>query len=1231
MSIVIRAFAQIGWWIVRRGWTTEDSIEVPLSDDLAARLIVLPVVADALATQRVQGLAGTAWSVQPIAPTSIDDALQAALDRVLPVVKRCRCHRARSPLGPVWEWSVRGPYGRATFATPTPPSVLAPLLGWGEGFTLVDDFAAALPFMCPLRVQNAFYSLASHSISTNGSTLETRRMNDYVMGVPPFGDWLSGVFDGCSYTPHVCPTLAPWLPPKRGQLSATGFGVAHTLEGRYGYVRQQSQHACCRCFITEPYALNPSMWSCNVPDLWAESFIVLRSMVQAHLWASSVSVGNRAIVHVTAWEPRYGDPDEMPDYGRSTLVLVSGRAAFDIVDAARGRTAIVLPVASQPRFVGAMRGPVACSIPAGMRCVTSDTSLKSIGVIDIDVPNRLPWECSPTHINTPCVDQAITVAGAFPLMSTVPLARWVLFGSIWGFEEAALGRVPGAAYRVDANIENPIIEWSAVRDISFVHPPVWLSPSKPEVIQVVGNSMFSMMLALHEVRARRFARPRISTWLAGSALPLGTCDRNIDLEIRDIPAPSVQRGDGDGTLSALLASEIGAVRWYVFGSRGDVVPCLALARVLAGWGLDVQVIRPHTEAEGTQILAAAETGSLLSVAGHFFRLVGRTLADPGLKIGPPEAWGVDVGVSLRPPASVVHPADFGIGWLGNFFINDVLRSGAPLISIGAYPGIMWMPRSADGVSFLPKSTRSWFWEGDRPIDVGVAWGSSSLPRPTIVGSVDAPVGDHVAFFKTCKVVVTSGGAGTVQTAAACGARVIAATAVLDRRYRNPLNAGLGVAAGADPDKIMLVLLNRSVLAWVWAWKHSTRMFFNAVAVYAQWHLAKIIWLLVLLAATVRARSAESFWLGPSLAATVAGNLLLHELPSWLKWLVAPRIYEMCLYLMAALGMTRLQFLLEILKFVVNATTNPLWWFVLAWSQSLLVACCVVWLSGGVAPIVAALQMAVSVISVAPTGLYACVGVTYAFQGLPIPAMHVRLISSDRSRKLEGEWVAGYRGLYQPYRVACSDYTARDNLEGEWTFPTNIPWSAVEGAGGHIAPYSPTWNCQSALLAATRLTWGGLGVAGWVLMPIMLWGFVASSLAALFAAMCIFLLDVVPALGIMLHMVVPDIGSPALRAMAYKVLDDVVVPGSDYWTLALRWTAGYGVGWNRSVDIDCVQHAIHHLYKLPITRRDGWSEFLITWQHTVTDPVVAALYHAKLSLLQEYEATHPRNFDGLSAE
>jgi len=261
------------------------------------------------------------------------------------------------------------------------------------------------------------------------------------------------------------------------------------------------------------------------------------------------------------------------------------------------------------------------------------------------------------------------------------------------------------------------------------------------------------------------------------------------------------------------------------------------------------------------------------------------------------------------------------------------------------------------------------------------------------------------------------------------------------------------------------------------------------------------------------------------------------------------------------------------------------------------------------------QLFVGVFSTGSVEEPAYIGVTYAWEGLPIPAMHVRLVSEDRTRILEGEWVVVERGLGMPYRIRERAFRDSDHLEGEWLFKTGIPWASIRQMRPMVAPYSPAWNCQSVILLVTRTQWGALGLAGWIMAPVLLWGFVMSSICLLGAALTVMAIDIIPILGIILDVVAPETISLPVASMAYWFLEGLVTPGNDYWALPLRWFAGVGVGWGAQQDVRMFSYAIRDILALPLDSWEGWDEFVQENPAYMADKVIGNLYMAKKMMVR----------------
>jgi hypothetical protein len=120
----------------------------------------------------------------------------------------------------------------------------------------------------------------------------------------------------------------------------------------------------------------------------------------------------------------------------------------------------------------------------------------------------------------------------------------------------------------------------------------------------------------------------------------------------------------------------------------------------------------------------------------------------------------------------------------------LINFGAEDIWIAATNRFGYFPRSADGERFItPKQNNGCH-------ERGLVLGSSTLPVPKKYSKWPVvPNGDHMEFLPNYKTIACAGGAGIVQTARACGCKVVTFTQVIDRMWFDPGDAGEEVKPG----------------------------------------------------------------------------------------------------------------------------------------------------------------------------------------------------------------------------------------------------------------------------------------------------------------------------------------------------------------------------------------------------------------------------------------------------
>lgn len=254
---------------------------------------------------------------------------------------------------------------------------------------------------------------------------------------------------------------------------------------------------------------------------------------------------------------------------------------------------------------------------------------------------------------------------------------------------------------------------------------------------------------------------------------------------------------------AELSLELGGIFVYTFGTKGDNVPLEAIVSWLRARGTYATLVRLNTEEEGKTLLKVAvgePTKQEIQESTALYQRARRVILNcTGLAFAPASLGLPVLTYDLAPPKDKI----FKINPTGEVMLNIAYQImsiiGTEPVKIGAYWRPGWVPRSSNGVDFLEAVRNTC------EIEQIAAWGSDGVAPAGFEGVPQVEPGDHVAQFRRAKLVLCHGGAGTVQTAASCGARVVSLGSKLDRAYRDPYDAGQGVTPGAPPDRILLAL------------------------------------------------------------------------------------------------------------------------------------------------------------------------------------------------------------------------------------------------------------------------------------------------------------------------------------------------------------------------------------------------------------------------------------------
>jgi hypothetical protein len=517
-----------------------------------------------------------------------------------------------------------------------------------------------------------------------------------------------------------------------------------------------------------------------------------------------------------------------------------------------------------------------------------------------------------------------------------------------------------------------------------------------------------------------------------------------------------------------LAFASGGILVMTFGTAGDIIPMRALARHLARYALPVTLIKLNTPAEG-KVLLDASMGTVHASAVRIYNrarsfilsnATDATLAPHTLAPLPGSLY------SFAPPPDVVEPMVIGDNIFVSFFHTCLGWFSDEPIHVGAYRRPGWLPRSADGFKFLELQRNTGRFE------VGSTWGSDAKPAQgwehvrVIEGS------DHPTLFREYKTVICHGGAGTVQTAASAGARVVAATSALDRRYRNMYDAGVGVTPGGDPDNVFLAL-GRGDTRWVAFWLRA-HLFkpWKLVSWYGVARPLMGLFRVMILGLLYHRANARSVL---STSPLVTLFLVLYSrmpTPALLAaFYAASKVLDRLLeiwnvsYYRVAVGFASV-------NWAMSASPLGLW---VAQSSSIFAG-----LAATLAikfieyPVYKILQaLANSLVGYEVPAGQEPVFLEYSPRFAWAPVMHTALVCPSLNQRYEGSDVG--MGLYA-FEVK------EGGVSSPILIPTHLRWSDVVNAPTAVGRYSLAWNCQTGILInlsdhLTELGFGAVVMAG----------------------------------------------------------------------------------------------------------------------------------------------------------
>jgi hypothetical protein len=792
------------------------------------------------------------------------------------------------------------------------------------------------------------------------------------------------------------------------------------------------------------------------------------------------------------------------------IVLVPDDATYAMVNAMGDNyEAILVPVlGGNNRALTMWRLTALATLPIGWTGVLGNgrvdlvypTDMSWLPLADGEALNPVTWNVYP-----PCGACFAAAGGAVHGPFLYGEAPWDAALLVYGADEVAL-TVEDALH--DWSITGP---WNGLSNLTpgFHHnAPVRFRLKGPVGTRYIHYPYVNRAVLREVLRqsVKMHARPRRPTFVDALWSTWDDKDCGVFRElptgaISSVKAASVPSSSASGIIRELL----GPVLWAPFGSRGDIVPPRALAKHLSRMGVDVYWMPLCSEDEGQQLLRDLESGHTLRGSAVYLRAAATLAAATCTTVSITELPMATATYSLQPPRSAIAMPRFAMGRAFDIVMASFFGSSSASFNIGAYAGATWVPRSHDGETFLRVVSNT----GQKP--AGLAWGSSSLPKPILPGVEDVPAGDHMELFRQYRKIYTHGGAGTVQTAAACGCVVEVCSDMLDRRYLIPTNAGAGLTFGLSPDRVLLGLARHEPLLYLLyakrGWTHALDALWWWLAASGQ----RYIWGSIALAWAL----SSSLWyaqVGPTPFATLVALVLGDFLGDTLVGvIVSPLIGQVAEAMSDALGVDRVEVVRRVAEFVLTESTSAVGLTLILRSGLVRAVIITAGLRSLRPSLRAIAAMAMGAASLPPAGhdeRYATLRLNLVLSGW-VPVVHAGLTSPDGTEVYElrftgtNGWIGGQAviGMY-PNRA----------VEGVvLNLGTLLPWSEVRTLPTVRGSYSPFFNCQVTLVQYLGPLLPLLGVGGFAL-----W------VSALIAASTIAFIVLVVGVPIALILTMPDL-------------------------------------------------------------------------------------------------------------
>jgi len=858
--------------------------------------------------------------------------------------------------------------------------------------------------------------------------------------------------------------LKPAYPGNVMEHTADGLGII-LPERSYRPNANYQGLRCARCYGNKNHSWNPEAVELAIkPDLsWCppQHMRVYLTLVQR--WRAMVASEFEATdsFYVTAVQGNYVETARLPTDMRVVLMAVFEND-FETVRALNPRANITwfqVPSLMIPRAIASLRVllPLSTSKPVKMYLINAELRVRTgidlgyLRSMGLDIASIMTGNIVPFNASTAVIKGGVARGSL--------LAMWTsfhLFGGFYGWEEIYVGNTERALVLSMGSAIAPGILAPLCPPADVGVPLAIMVADKlrrPENV-FVGHYAREFIFNVSRRAERAYDDSQLTFWhVLADPRPVFDDHALVDRYYTEHhhaswrPTSMVSSEPGRHVVQELVHS-LGGIVWHTFGTHGDIVPIRALARHLARWAVPVFVVRHNNDDEGYELLDSATRGGDPPLNLFARARTWILQAPPAVHIVPYSLAPLrGLTYSLAPPADVIYAlrvstnllVTIGHALMGVF--SDVH------FNIGAYARPGWLPRSANGETFL--TTRKNKGTGK----IGGAWGSDQDAPMGYEQIKPIPAGDHETLFQEYDVVYTHGGAGTVQTAASSGARVVVASASLDRDYRDPYDAGRGVAPGSDPDNIWLALADLDVrFLAVWLRRNMLK----------PWKLASwygvarpsLFAFRLLILYLIYQREHKLAIVSSEPVATLI-MVLFRTRPS-IKMMVGLYVAAKAVdRVLSAWNVTYYELLVHFGTLNLKMSASPLGVYV-AQRYNLFFGLAAAYLGDRFyLPIARAVQSVLNLFLRKRTqDPLVFLEWQPIFWSGSIPVLHTALVCPERGERYEGHALAD--DLYQ-FRVEPG------RVKSPFLFPTHLDWDKVKELPSPIGRYSLAWNCQTGLL------------------------------------------------------------------------------------------------------------------------------------------------------------------------